>query len=91
MYTIHIHIRCPQRFTEILSDNLAQAEAVVEAQVSLGHHPDCWLFRTLRATLSTLQNFLTQEREPTSTIHGTLNILEFVDLALNGSIPVRQR
>ena len=35
MYTIFIQVRCPQRHAEMLSDNLEQAEVVVEAQVSV--------------------------------------------------------
>lgn len=56
-----------------------------------GCHPEWWIFRTLRAPFPGFQNLLTQERKAASAIHGALTILQRVDFALDGSVPVGKR
>ncbi len=54
-------------------------------------HPECGFSRTLRATLPSLQDFLAQEWESTSTIHGALNRLQLVDFSFDRPVAVRER
>jgi hypothetical protein len=52
-----------------------------KSSVIFRHHPAFWFFRTLRASLTCLQNSLAQEWEASSAVHGALNILQHSELS----------